>query len=165
MVLTLVEKVDSRSKDDFAVFDSMGQVWFHLDCKSYSMKGQRILKDRNRQPIMKMEKRLLSLTQKWQCKSSGGQLLFTIEPKLMAFKPTVNVYLQDGDRHPDYYVKGSRDKHSFDIFKSDKTMAATCHHENHGTKNDDSYYLSIFPGADISLCVAICLTLDELYHD
>jgi uncharacterized protein YxjI len=97
----------------------------------------------------------------------------------LSFTPQINIYLNDGDREPDFRLKGSfmngkRDFQIVDIRGGGNTVIGSCKKERafsgigaffNNMIDKDVYYLTLNPGADAAFCVAICLLLDEFYHD
>ena len=175
---TLIMKEDpvSFSGDDFNIADSMGRPWFRLDSKAWSITEKRTLLDNNRVPVLSMEKKLFSFGTKWQA-SQSNRNLFTVEPKILTLKPHLNIYLNDGDREPDFKVSGSYTAKDFQIVDKRggaKRVIATCskqrpHQSSAAFLNHmvgaDAYYINIEPGIDAAFITAICLLLDEFYHD
>ncbi|KAI8896918.1 tubby C-terminal-like domain-containing protein [Globomyces pollinis-pini] len=176
--LTLKEAY-SFSGDDFTIKDQNGSLWFSLDSQTWSLRDKRVLLDSTNRPVVTLQKKLFSIGSKWEATSPTGQKLFSIEPKIFTLNPKINIYLNDGDREPDFQVKGkflnrSRDFKVVDVRGGQKLVVATCNkqraHESVGAffKNmmgKDVYYLSLHPGADAALCTSVCLLLDELFHD
>ena len=166
----------SYSGDDFNIADSMGRPWFQLDSKAWSFSDKRTLLDNNRSPILTMQKKLFSFGTKWQA-SLNNRMLFTVEPKIFTLKPHLNIYLNDGDREPDFKVSGSYRARDFQIVDKRggaKRVIATCSKQRPFQSSGaflnhmfgvDSYYINIEPGIDAAFITAICLLLDEFYHD
>ncbi|KAJ3233586.1 hypothetical protein HDU81_002143 [Chytriomyces hyalinus] len=177
--LVIKEKFGSFSGDDMTIKDQTGRAWFRLDAKMISMKDKRTLLDANtNMPVVRLEKKLFSIGNKWQATGPSGNMLFTLEPKLLTLTPSINVYLADGDRSPDFKVTGSflqKDFQLFDIRNGGKRPVGVCKKERATANlgafvstmvfNKDSYFLTLYPGADVAMWVSICVLLDELYHD
>ncbi|TPX75855.1 hypothetical protein CcCBS67573_g02876 [Chytriomyces confervae] len=177
--LVLKESFGSFSGDDMTISDQTGRAWFRLDAQTLSMRDKRTLLDANtNMPVVRLEKKLFSIGTKWQATGPSGAVLFTIEPKLLTLTPAINVFLADGDRNPDFKITGSfmqKDFELFDIRNGGKRPVGVCKKER-ATANlgaflstmvfkKDSYFLTLYPGADVSMWVAICVLLDELYND
>ncbi|KAI9335141.1 tubby C-terminal-like domain-containing protein [Obelidium mucronatum] len=177
ITLTLKESYGSFSGDDMTISDQSGRHWFRLDAQTFSMRDKRTLLDANTGvPVVRLEKKF-GLGKKWQASGPSGNVLFTIESQMFSFTPQISVYLNDGDRNPDYKVTGSfmaKDFQLFDIRNGGNTVVGNCKKERPFNlnafistvlMNKDSYFLTLNPGADVSLWVSVCVLLDELFHE
>jgi uncharacterized protein YxjI len=176
--LRLMEKV-SLSGDDFKVCDSTGRCWFSLDSKTFSFRDSRVLKDQTGKDLLVMKQMMFTLGMKWQANAPDGTRLFTIEPKFFSLTPKIRIFLSDGDRDADFELRGSfmngkRDFSIVDVRGGRDTTIAECKKERafssvgaffNNMIDKDCYYLNLNQGADAAFCVAICLLLDEFYHE
>ncbi|KAI8909550.1 tubby C-terminal-like domain-containing protein, partial [Gorgonomyces haynaldii] len=170
ITLVLKERY-SYSKDDFKVVDQYQRLWFKLDAKTFSFSAERTLLDANGQPVLKMKRAMFSMANKWECFGMNGQMLFSIEPKILSLKPYVNVFLGDGDRQADFKIKGSwmqKDYEFFDL-RGGKRLIATSSKQSKFASMEaffksmahlDTYFLTLQPGADAALIVTVCLVID-----
>ncbi len=104
-------------------------------------------------------------------------MLFSVEPKIFTLKPHLNIYLNDGDREPDFKVSGSYMAKDFQIVDKRggvKRVIATCNKQRpyqsataflSSMLGSDVYYINIEPGIDAAFITSICLLLDEFYND
>lgn len=178
--LILKENIYSASNDDFDIMDLSNRPWFKLDAKLFSMKEKRTLLDINRSPILTMTKRLFTIGSKWNVhrgSSSKKELLYTVENKVMTFTPHINIYLNDGDRNPDFVVTGNFGRKDFEIFdarKSSRVLIGSVSKQRpfesftaliSNRMGADCYYLNINQGHDAAFFVTICLLLEEFYSE
>ena len=174
--LILRERVDSR--DDFAILDAMNREWFKLDAKNFSMSDQRTLYDIYRNPLVVLKKKMFSMGNKWQATRPTGEMLYTVEPKIFTLSPSINIYLNDGDRQPDFQIKGTymaKDFQIYDLRGGGQRLIAQCSktrpYQNPASfmmqqmYNVDEYYVTVHPGIDAAFVTSLCLLLDEIYHD
>jgi uncharacterized protein YxjI len=108
--LVLKETVGGFSKDDFKITDMNRNLWFMMDSKAFSFRDKRTLLNQQGQPVVTLKKQLFSLGKsKWSCYrgNSTDQSLFSVEPKIFTFTPNIKIYLKDGDREPDFQIKGN----------------------------------------------------------
>ncbi|KAJ3027048.1 UNVERIFIED_CONTAM: hypothetical protein HDU68_004584 [Siphonaria sp. JEL0065] len=177
ITLTLKESYGSFSGDDMQITDNTGRHWFRLDAQTFSMRDKRTLLDANTmQPVVRLEKKF-GFGTKWQANGPAGNILFTIEKKTFSFTPEINVFLADGDRDPDFRVTGSfmaKDFQLFDVRGNQNKPVGVCKKERPFNlnafvstvlMNKDSYFLTLYPGADVSLWVSVCVLLDEIFHE
>lgn len=142
------------------------------------MGQKRTLLDNQSRPILLLSKNIFSFGTKWQASDpNGNRLLYSVEPKIFSWKPHINIFLNDGDREPDFKVSGSMMKRDFQIFdkrNGGKRLIASCSKQRPYQSAEaflshmfgsDRYYLQIEPNTDAAFCVSLCLLLDELYND
>lgn len=180
ITLVLKEKYGSFSGDDFSVKDQNGNLWFRLDSKTWSFRDKRTLLDNMGNPIITLRQKMFTIGKKWEALSPSGKVLFTIESKIFTLTPQVNIYLNDGDRDPDFRLKGKfinfeRDFEIIDLRHQQKMVVGNCNKQraysslsamwHNKVLGKDAYYLNLNPGADAAFCTAICLLLDEFFHD
>lgn len=176
--LVLKEKFASLSGDDCTIKDESGQKVFKLDAKTISLRDSRTLEDSNGKPLVNMRKKMISLHGKWYGSTPEGKLLFTVSPKIVTLKPSVNVYLDDGDKDPDFTIKGSWRKKDFKIFdvrNGQNVLIAECNKTRsyEGVSafvktqilETDEYFITIQPGCDAAFISSLCLLLDEIYNE
>ncbi|KAJ3304655.1 hypothetical protein HDV03_002476 [Kappamyces sp. JEL0829] len=172
------KKFGSWSNDDFTIYErGSNRLWFMLDARTFSFRDKRTLLDANKTPILTLTKAVFSIGTKWQANSASGHKLYSVENKIFTFTPCVNIFLNDGDRSPDFTIKGNflqRDFKVTDVRGGQKKVIAVCSKQRafagvgaflNNMMHIDSYDLTIQPGADAAFCVSICLLLDELFHD
>jgi uncharacterized protein YxjI len=103
--------------------------------------------------------------------------LFTVEPKIFTLTPNIKIYLKDGDRNPDFKIKGNyrqRDFEILDIRGGQRRLIAHCKKTlpnsissfiSQAIFNADEYFLTVLPGTDAAFATALCVLLDELFQD
>ena len=178
----------SFSGDDFDIFDEAGQVWFRMDAKSFSITSKRTLLDASHNAVCMLDKQLLSIRGTWSLyrgtSTTKADRLATFEPKILTTRPNIKIYLSDGDREPDYAVRGDFNERNFDVSfinQGQETLVARCtritrdtYHRYRGGYSSgrrssigkpDTYMMTVAPNVDVALMTAICLTVDEVYRD
>eukprot|EP00158_Paraphelidium_tribonemae_P004438 Partr_v1_DN26755_c1_g1_i4_m8937 putative Pfam:DUF567 len=181
MTLVVEEKM-SFSGDDFSAYDTNGRLWFKMDSKAFSFNSRRTLVDVTGKPVLTLSRKAFSMSGKWNlfrgASDDKSAQILSIEPKLFSLSPSIKIYLNDGDREPDFFCKGDfrakrfqvlhryngQDIQIAEISKESKFSSMSAFVKSqYSDKN--KYFLNIVQGADTALIVALCVVVDELCHD
>ena len=142
------------------------------------MNGQRTLIDASNMPVATLRKDVFSIRRGWSmCHAQTNQLVCSLEAKIFTLTPNVKIYLNDGDKEPDFQVLGDFASRQFNIiqklpgydrqlatctrmlpFQSMSAFLQTIAHKQ-------SYYVHVEAGVDTSFIAAICTLIDELFLD
>lgn len=147
------------------------------------MRERRQLRDVYGRIVCTLTRQMLSLSGKWSLfhgnDSHRSMPMLTIEPKLFTLKPKIKVYLNDGDRYPDYLARGDFLGRHFEINRvfpdGSEQLVACCSKQsmfsnggaffNTCVLDKQTYYLDIMPGVDAAFIVALCVIVDEQFYD
>ncbi len=117
---------------------------------------------------------------KWQVYQGAGfsgRLLFTFERKILSLRPTVLVYLNDGDRIPDFEAVGTSSRSTFEILdkrNGARRVLAQSSLQRRTASYDayfnqilelQTYVVEIEANVDTAFIATLSLLLDELYND
>ncbi|KAK1351539.1 hypothetical protein POM88_054226 [Heracleum sosnowskyi] len=96
--LTLVRKMMKISKGNFGVTDANGNIMFKVKGKFLSLRPCRILLDATSNPIVSLQKKMMSMPHTWNIyrgySNDSKDLLFTVrKSSLFQFKTQLDVFL------------------------------------------------------------------------
>lgn len=182
VTLKAAENPYSASGDDFTISDAQtGTTWFKMDARAMSMREKRVLVDASGRPACCLSKEVLTLrSQKWNLYAGGDfrHKLAVIRPKMLSMSPTVLVMLNDGDRVPDFVAKGNFLAKKFEVYqvqggrerlvarvKKESRFSSAAAYLAAAVHDKQSYYITAEPGADLAFLTALCMCMDEMWHD
>lgn len=166
--------------DDFNITDTSGRPFFRLAAAAFSVGGRRQLLDANNMPLLNMEKKMLSFRGRWfMTRADTGARVAELKPALMSLTPSITVYLNDGDREPDFEIKGDFRSKRFSISQRvpgrGEVQIASVERESRfasGTAfmmsvvtDAQKYFLTIEPGVDAAFVTALATLCDEIFND
>jgi hypothetical protein len=127
-----------------------------------------------------MEKKMLSLHGSWIMSSAGtGGKVAEIKPALASLTPAIKVYLNDGDKEPDFIIQGDFRGKRFTISqrspgRGDRQIASVQRESRFANStaflmsvmtDAQKYFLTIEPGVDAAFVTALATLCDEIYND
>lgn len=169
MGLRIRERKMSFSGDDFAVKDAMtGQKLFEVDGRTFSLRDNKVIKDAQGQPLFMLDKKILAIHATYRGLSpQSKEQLFTVKSSLsFGTKLTATFRNTAGDgREISLILKGDIIDRSAEIRTEDGIVVARIMRQfaNAGQVffDQQTYVLTVAPGVDIALLLAICICLDE----
>ncbi|WIA19859.1 hypothetical protein OEZ85_005762 [Tetradesmus obliquus] len=177
-VLVMQEQAGFKS-DDFTITDATGRPIFKLSAAVCSIGNKRQLLDAYGTPLLHMERKMMSLHGTWLLlRPSDGAKLAELKSSLMSLTPSIKVYLNDGDKEPDYVIKGDFRSKRFSICQrthgSDVPIAQVQKESRFANStaflmsmvtDAQKYFVTIEPGVDAAFVVALATLCDEIYND
>ncbi|KAF6261719.1 tubby C-terminal-like domain-containing protein [Scenedesmus sp. NREL 46B-D3] len=177
-VLVMQEQAGYKS-DDFTITDATGRPFFKLSAALFSIGNKRQLLDAYGSPLLHMERKMLSLHGTWLLlRPSDGAKLAELKSSLMSLTPSIKVYLNDGDKEPDFVVKGDFRSKRFSIFQrtrgSDVAIAQVQRESRFSSSSAflmsmmtdaQKYFVTIEPGVDAAFVVGLATLCDEIFND
>ena len=175
----ILQEQYSFSGDDFTAYDHSGRLWFKIDAAAFSWSQRRTLIDCYGMPVACISRKHMSLHGTWNLyRGDGSQLLCTIKPPIMSLRPKIKVYLGGrDDGEPEYVAYGNFLAKKFQICKvvgGQEVVVAEAQKESsfasfssyfNSSNGIHRYFLTIQPNVDAAFIVALCATIDEIFHD
>lgn len=171
--LIVKEKI-SWNGDDFSIKDTQGQVWFCVAGRAFSLREKKVLHDSQGQPIwiMKDQYAFGPNPQDLFLPHNKNQPIATIQPKWTMWKAkmTVRVPNQIEGGTTLISLKGDPMNHACSITLPEKgnIEIAKIQRVFNATDiffNQQTYHVSIVPGIDAAIIVALCISFDELANE
>ncbi|ORX90942.1 hypothetical protein K493DRAFT_229289 [Basidiobolus meristosporus CBS 931.73] len=176
--LHLREKFFSFSGDDFSIKDASNTVeYFKCSGRTFSLREKKVLLDNTGAPVLNIRDQFFALVPNYKIYqgSDRNKLLFEIRAKFTLFKPKFTLHFTNlADGNPiTLELKGdwlARRTVIRAINHLGVTTTIARVHSPIGTGrnlflNKQDYYVTIAPGVDIAMIVAICICLDENAKD
>jgi uncharacterized protein YxjI len=154
-----------------------------MDASAFSLSQRRVLVDATGRPVLSMARKIMSMHKKWYMYRGGstnGTRVATIEPKLLTLSPNINVYLNDGDKIPDFKIRGDFLARNFDVYqlgtggcgerlvasvRKQSRFQSISSYIKQSSYNKQTYNVTLQPGVDAAFVVGLCVAVDEHYRD
>lgn len=170
IALKVRERKISISGDDFAVKDAIsGQTMFRVEGKVFSLSDKKIVKDANGSPLFTLRKKHLAIKSTYQgLDSKDDKVIFTVQSALFALgtkmTATFNNAAGSGEEVT-LHLKGDLFDRKAEITTANGVPVARVARSflNAGEVffDQQTYVITIAPGVDAALLLAICICLDE----
>ena len=145
--------------EDYDVEDADGHTLFHVDGKLFRIRETFVIEDRQGQEVVTIKQKLLALRKTMTIERDGATIA-TIRKALFApFGDTFAVELVDGT---ELHAHGDIFAHEYLILRWKQTVAEI---SKRWFAFTDTYGITIAPGEDESLILAVAVAIDELAHD
>ncbi|KAG7562903.1 hypothetical protein FFLO_01593 [Filobasidium floriforme] len=169
IALKVRERKMSFSGDDFAVKDAYnGQTMFQVDGSAFSFRQNKSVKDARGQKLFTIQHKLLSIHSTYQgIDPTSGSVLFTVKSSLsFGTKLTATFKNLAGDgRDHELVLRGDLLDRSAEITTEGGVPVARISRSfaNAGEIffDNQTYIVTVAPGVDAALLLAICICLDE----
>ncbi|KZT25362.1 DUF567-domain-containing protein [Neolentinus lepideus HHB14362 ss-1] len=169
--LKLREKKLSFTGDDYQITTPDGRPFFIMRGKVLSLRSRKLLCDAQGQPILNIQDKILTLFKQFRMYpgESDGPEICHVKHHFSVLGDKLSVHFKNFDgREVELLVKGSiLDRHA-EIYAGD-LVVARIHRKflNVGQVffDQQTYYLTVAPGVDAAMMVAVCVCLDEVAND
>lgn len=163
----------AASKQEYHVTDAKGQTYFLLKPSTTtsftSSAGKKHLYDAEGRSLVDLDKKMVSLHGTWLLtRSADGSRIAEVKPS----KKIMNVYLNDGDKQPDYTIHGKSKKFTIKDCHRENAVVATLVKGATGflagcmkpkTKAEaGKYTLTIQPGVDAAFITALAMICENV---
>eukprot|EP00878_Enallax_costatus_P044734 GHUV01053465.1.p1 GENE.GHUV01053465.1~~GHUV01053465.1.p1 ORF type:complete len:145 (-),score=36.77 GHUV01053465.1:707-1102(-) len=127
-----------------------------------------------------MEQKMMSLHGSWiMSRADNGMKVAEIKPALASLTPSIKVYLNDGDKEPDFLIQGDFRSKRFVISqrtpgRGDVKIASVQKESKYANStaflmsvmtDAQKYLLTIDPGVDAAFVTALATLCDEISND
>jgi uncharacterized protein YxjI len=145
--------------DDFTIKDEHGQPAYTVDNKLLRIRDTFVITDRAGNEVATIRERLLALRDTVDV-LRGGETIAVIRKAW--FAPFRDKFLIDVKNGGDLVAQGNLLDHEYDIRRGGEVVA---HVSKRWFTLRDTYGISINPGEDEGLILAIAVVIDEMVHD
>lgn len=153
------------------VFNPDGSVAFATKERMLALRNKETIFDALGQPMATLHKKTVSLHGTWQIfrgdSTSSNDLVAEVTPSLMSLGgKTIRVTLK-GQEDPVFVVKGNFLGKQFEFLHGAQVIAQSkrqgkFHSVTNYLSGEDTFTLSIVPGVDTALVVAVTLVIDDI---
>ncbi len=145
--------------EDYDIEDADGHTLFHVDGKVFRIRETFVIEDRQGQEVATIKQKLLAF-RKTMTIERGGTTIATIRKALFApFGDTFAIELADGT---EIHAHGDIFAHEYLIQRGEQTVAEI---SKRWFAFTDTYGITIVPGEDEGLILALAVAIDEMAHD
>ena len=145
--------------EDYDIEDADGHTLYHVDGKLFRIRETFVIEDRQGQKVATIKQKLLAL-RKTMTIERGGVVRATIRKALFApFGEMFAIELADGS---ELHASGDIFAHEYVIQRREQ-MAAEI--SKRWFAFTDTYGITIVPGEDEGLILAVAVAIDEMAHD
>lgn len=143
--------------DDYWIEDEGGEKAFKVNGKAMRIRDTFVLEDASGREIAKIQERKLSVRDSMKIELDGREA--TVRKKLIGIRERFKV---DVDGGSDLEAHGNFVDHEYEIERDGDTIATV---SKKWFRVRDTYGVTIEPGADAPLVLAITVCLDAMSHD
>ncbi|CAE6507854.1 unnamed protein product [Rhizoctonia solani] len=153
LTLKLREKRMSLSGDSFDITDPQGRPYFKMEGSTFSFRDKKTLKQADGRPIFNIQNKLLTIHHRYLVynanESTESEPLFVIKGHFSLTGAKLDVEFKNAaDGRPVVFdLRGSFFDRSELLF------------------DQQTYYLTIAPGVDAAMMVALCVCMDEKQNE
>jgi len=145
--------------DDFDIENSAGQKVFHVDGKMLRIRDTLIFRDMQGNELLRIQERIVRIKDTMSIDSPQGQVLAVVKKALITpLRDRWTVKIGDG---PDLEVQGSVLDHEYNIGEGPNLVAEI---SKKWFRIRDTYGVSISPGQNDILILAISVAVDMMAH-
>lgn len=153
------------SGDDFTVTTAEGAPVLKIKGKVFSISDRKVFTDMNGKELFALKNKLLSIHKSFHGESPDGHN-FEVKGhfKLVGSRSTVHFKNSADGKDIELEVKGDWMDRSADIKIGDRVVASIARkffNVREILGGQQTYYVTVAPGVDLSLIAAICVSLDE----
>jgi uncharacterized protein YxjI len=146
--------------DDFWIENDKGQKVFKVDGKALRVRQTLIFEDAHGQELAKIQERMLRVKDSMEIEGPHGEQLGMVKKALIT--PVRERWVVKIKGGPDLEVKGNILDHEYTIGEGRDKVAEV---SKKWFRLRDSYGVSIDPGQDDALILAIAVCIDEMAHE
>ena len=145
--------------EDYDIEDADGHNVFHVDGKVFRIRETFVIEDRHGQEVATIKQKLLAF-RKTMTIERGETTIATIRKALFApFGDKFAIELADGT---EIHMHGDIFAHEYQIQRGEQTVAEI---SKRWFAFMDTYGITIAPGEDEGLILAVAVAIDEMAHD
>jgi uncharacterized protein YxjI len=145
--------------DDFWIENDKGQKVFKIDGKVLRVRKTLIIEDAHGNELFKIQERMLRIKDSMEVEDAHGKQVAMVKKALITpIRERWVVKIKNG---PDLEVKGNILDHEYNIGEGRDKVAEV---SKKWFRLRDSYGVSIDPGQDDALILAIAVCIDEMAH-
>jgi len=145
--------------EDYVIEDSAGDLAFNVDGKLFRIRETFVITDRRGAEVATIRQKLLAIRETMNIER-GGEVIATVRKALIA--PFRDKFLIDVKGGEDLVAQGNITEHEYVIKRSGETVAEI---SKQWFSIRDTYAITIDPGQDDGLILAIAVVIDEMAHD
>ncbi|KAB5595861.1 Protein LURP-one-related 15 [Ceratobasidium theobromae] len=170
LTLKLREKRFSLSGDSFDITDPQGRLYFKMEGSVFNIRDKKTLKQADGRPIFNIQNKLLSIHHQYLVynanQSTESEPLFMIKSHFSLTGAKIDVAFTNAadGRQVVFDLKGSFFDRSAEITVDGQPVARISRQFLNSGEiffDQQTYYLTIAPGVDAAMMVALCVCLDE----
>ncbi|KAF8606972.1 DUF567-domain-containing protein [Ceratobasidium sp. AG-I] len=170
VTLKLREKRISLSGDSFAITDVSGRPYFKMEGNAFHIRDKKTLMQADGRPIFNIQNKLLSIHSQYlvynATQSTESEPLFVVKShfSLTGAKLDVSFTNASDNRPVVFELKGSFFDRSAEITMGGQPVARISRQfMNSGQLlfDQQTYFLTVAPGVDVAMMVALCVCMDE----
>ncbi|CAE6449875.1 unnamed protein product [Rhizoctonia solani] len=153
VTLKLREKSMSLSGDSFEITDPQGRPYFSMEGNAFSIRSKKTLKQADGRPILNIQNKLLTIHTHYLVykanESTESEPLCVIKSHFSVTGTKIDVAFRNAadGREVVFDLRGSFFDRSEILF------------------NQQTYYLTVAPGVDAAMMVALCVCMDEKQNE
>ncbi|CAE6390873.1 unnamed protein product [Rhizoctonia solani] len=160
LTLKLREKRMSLSGDSFEITDPQGRPYFQIEGSALSFREKKTLKQADGRPILNIQNKLLTIHRQFLIYNANEST--DSEPLDVTFKNAA-----DG-RQVQFDLRGSFFDRNAEVTVNGQPVARISRQfMNSGQLlfDQQTYYLTVAPGVDAAMMVAMCVCMDEKQNE
>ncbi|RSH77415.1 uncharacterized protein EHS24_003381 [Apiotrichum porosum] len=170
VTLVLREKVLSWTGDDFGVKDTNGNVVVSCNAKMFSIRNKKTITDPNGQFLFGIQKKILRLLSTFVAVDANDNEIFRVKNKIAFGSKMHATFVNASTGQPTTIsLRGDIIGRSADLILDNGQVVAQIKRDILNATNfftgQDTYYVVVAPGVDLSLITAICICFDEVEND
>jgi len=145
--------------DDFWIENAQGQKTFKVDGKALRVRDTLNFEDRSGKVLCKIQERKLRVKDSMEVEGPGGESVATVKKAIISpVRDRFTVKIKNG---PDLEVKGNILDHEYTIGEGRDKVAEV---SKKWFRVRDSYGVSIDPGQDDIVILAVTVCIDQMAH-
>ena len=145
--------------DDFWIENDKGQKTFKVDGKALRVRQTLVFEDAHGNELAKIQERKLRVKDSMEVEGPSGEKVATIKKAIVSpVRDRFTVKIKDG---PDLEVKGNIVDHEYTIGEGRDKVAEV---SKKWFRVRDSYGVSIDPGQDDIVILAVAVCIDQMAH-
>jgi uncharacterized protein YxjI len=145
--------------DDFWIENEQGQKVFKVDGKALRVRQTLIMEDATGKEICKIQEKMLRIKDSMAIEGPNGEELATVKKALIT--PVRERWVVKVQNGPDLDVQGNIVDHEYSIGEGRDKVAEV---SKKWFRLRDSYGVSIDPGQNDALILAVAVCIDEMSH-
>ncbi|CAE6464152.1 unnamed protein product [Rhizoctonia solani] len=174
LTLKLREKRMSLSGDSFDITDPQGRAYFKIEGSVLSLRDKKTLKQADGRPIFNIQNKLLSIHRQFLIynanQSTESEPLCVIKSHFSLTGAKLDVQFKNAadGRQVQFDLRGSFFDRSAEVTVNGQPVARISRQFlNSGELlfDQQTYYLTVAPGVDAAMMVALCVCMDEKQNE
>ncbi|KAJ1303287.1 hypothetical protein OPQ81_011484 [Rhizoctonia solani] len=174
LTLKLREKRWSLSGDSFDITDAQGRPYFKIEGNAFSIRSKKTLKQADGRSIFNIQNKLLTIHHQYLVynadESTDSEPLFVVKSHFSFTGAKMDVAFRNASdgRQIQFDLRGSFFDRSAEITVDGQPVARISRQFLNSGEilfNQQTYYLTIAPGVDAAMMVALCVCMDEKQNE